>query len=127
MRTTLWNQWRRMELAWCNHNPVEGNVGLEALAELGKIVEGPLMAYYELQGVSSKQGKGRSAPSQSHHFPRTRLGTNHRNMSYETLGRLRRCRRELWRLQLQPGQEPATIRQALPWKRHEEPAARPRW
>ena len=32
-------QWRRMETAWCNHDPKDGDVGGETLARLGTIVE----------------------------------------------------------------------------------------
>ena len=38
VNTTLSQQWGRMEAAWFDHNPADGNVGAEALVELDKIV-----------------------------------------------------------------------------------------
>ena len=33
LRTTLWEQWRRMEAAWNDHDPKDGNVGMTTLAK----------------------------------------------------------------------------------------------
>ena len=46
-----------MDTAWCNHNPKDGNVGMETLARLGKIVEAMRVAVdgvLQVSGVSSK-------------------------------------------------------------------------
>ena len=40
----LWQQWYRMDTAWCNHNPKDGNVGTETLVRLGKIVKATRVA-----------------------------------------------------------------------------------
>ena len=29
LQTSLWPQWCRMDVAWCNHNPTDGNVGTD--------------------------------------------------------------------------------------------------
>jgi hypothetical protein len=44
LRQTLWDQWCRMDAAWQNHNPLDGNVGMEILAGLEKIVEATRVA-----------------------------------------------------------------------------------
>ena len=44
LRQTLWDQWCRMDAAWRNHNPLDGNVGTEILAGLETVVEATRVA-----------------------------------------------------------------------------------
>ena len=53
LRKTLWDQWCRMDAAWQNHNPLDGNVGTEILAGLDKIVEATRVA---VDGVLQTSG-----------------------------------------------------------------------
>ena len=53
LRQTLWDQWCRMDAAWRNHNPLDGNVGTEILAGLEKIVEATRVA---VDGVLQTSG-----------------------------------------------------------------------
>ena len=72
LRTNLWNQWRRMELALCNHDPMDGNVGPEALAELGKIVEltgVAVDAVLQASGRILEAGPGAQCPEPTLPFP----------------------------------------------------------
>ena len=52
LRTALWKQWRRMDTAWCNHDPRDGDVGGETLAKLGKIVEATGVAVVDVLRLS---------------------------------------------------------------------------
>ena len=52
LRTILWEQWRCMEMAWYNHDPKDGNVGVVTLARLGEIVEATGKAVHEMLRVS---------------------------------------------------------------------------
>ena len=54
LRMTLWQQWCRMDAAWRNHNPLDGNVGTEILAGLEKIVEATRVA---VDGVLQTSGR----------------------------------------------------------------------
>jgi hypothetical protein len=52
LKTALWMQWRRMDTAWCNHDPRDGDVGGETLAKLGKIVEATGVAVVDVLRLS---------------------------------------------------------------------------
>ena len=52
LRTTLWQQWHRMDTAWCNHNQSDGNVDMETLTKLGKIMEATGMAIVDVLLIS---------------------------------------------------------------------------
>ena len=61
-----------MDTAWCNHNPKDGNVGMETLARLGKIVEAMRVA---VDGVLQVSGRvlevkhGAVCPESTPSFP----------------------------------------------------------
>jgi hypothetical protein len=72
LRMTLWNQWRRMEVAWCDHDLADGNVGPEALAKLGKIVETTGVAVGGVLRASGRileEGQGVQGPEPTPPFP----------------------------------------------------------
>ena len=75
LHTTLRTQWRRMEAAWFDHNLKVGNVGVEALAELGKIVEATGVAVDKVlriygQILGARQG---ALPPASMPFPESQV------------------------------------------------------
>ena len=47
LRTILWDQWCRMETAWNDHDPEDGNVGMTTLAKLRIVVEATCVAVHE--------------------------------------------------------------------------------
>jgi hypothetical protein len=52
LRTILWDQWCRMETAWNDHDPEDGNVGMTTLARLGIVVEATGVAVHEMLRIS---------------------------------------------------------------------------
>ena len=52
MRATLQHQWGLMDAAWYNHNPADGNVGVETLAKRGRTVEATRMAVAHVLQIS---------------------------------------------------------------------------
>ena len=72
LRTTLWQQWRCMDTAWCNHNSSDRNVGMETMAKLGKIVEATGRAVVQVLLVSgyileAEHGAESPTPTTSNH------------------------------------------------------------
>jgi hypothetical protein len=72
LRMTLWQQWCRMDAAWQNHNPSDGNVGTEILAGLEKIVEATRVAVDDVLQASGralevKREAGLPASTTSYH------------------------------------------------------------
>ena len=66
LQMTLWNQWRRMEVAWCDHDLAE------ALAKLGKIVETKGEAIgceLRASGRILEEGQGVQGPEPTPPFP----------------------------------------------------------
>ena len=79
--TALWKQWRCMDTAWCNHNPKDGNVGVEALARLGKIVEATGVAVdsvLRLSGRILEEERGVACPESTLPFPDVTRGGQQR-------------------------------------------------
>ena len=54
LQLALWQQWCRMDMAWRNHQPADGNVGTETLDGLGKIVEATGMAVADMLQISGR-------------------------------------------------------------------------
>jgi hypothetical protein len=70
--TTLWQQWRHMYVARCNHSPSDRNTDMETLAKLGKIVEATGMDIVDVLLVSgctleAKLGVDFPTPTMSKH------------------------------------------------------------
>ena len=68
----MWQQWRRMDTAWCNHNSSDRNVGMETVAKLGKIVEATGRAAVQVLQVSgyileAEHGAESPTPTTSNH------------------------------------------------------------
>jgi hypothetical protein len=72
LQTALWEQWHRMDTAWCSHDPKDGNVGVEALARLGKIVEATGVAVDGVLRISGRileEERGVACPESTLPFP----------------------------------------------------------
>ena len=71
LHTTLRLQWRRMEAEWIDHDLKVGNMGMEALAELGKIVEATGVAVGKALRISGQilGARQRALPPASMPFP----------------------------------------------------------
>ena len=54
LRITLWKRWCRMDTAWRNHNPTDGNVGMATLEGLGTIVKATRVAVDDVLHISGK-------------------------------------------------------------------------
>ena len=72
LRLALWQQWCRKDTAWRNHQPANGNVGMETLDGLGMIVEATGMAVADMLPISgralgTKHEAGSSDSTMSHH------------------------------------------------------------